>query len=154
MYAIANDTSKCFFCGAPSSGTRHFDFKKEVRTRISYNKERVTTYTKGLNIPICPECRNAIDKKEKWRATLTWVFAAIAFVTAAFFLFRDAESILGTIMVLVLFGFGLSLLVGMILSFLIARPLQWIFDRKSIRKFTRSLSDHPAVKEIKRQGFS
>lgn len=154
LYAIANDTSKCFFCGAPSSGTRHFDFKKEVRTRISYNKERVTTYTKGLNIPICPECRNAIDKKEKWRATLTWVFAAIAFATAAFFMFREAESIFGTIMVLLLFGIGLSLVVGMILSFIFARPLQWIFDRKSIRKFTRSLSDHPAVKEIKRQGFS
>lgn len=154
LYAIANDTSKCFFCGAPASGTRQFNFKKEVRTRISYNKERVTTYTKGLNVPICPECRNAFDKKEKWRETVTWVFTAIAFAVAAFFLFRDGDiGIFGTLVVLALFGFGLSVLVGMLLSAIFARPLQWLFDRKSIRKFARSISDHPAVKEINRQGY-
>lgn len=154
MYAIANDTSKCFFCGASASGTRQFSFKKEVRTRISYNKERVTTYTKGLNVPICPECRNAFDKKEKWRETVTWAFTAIAFAVAAFFLFRDSDmGIFGTLVVLALFGFGLSFLVGTLLSAIFARPLQWLFDRKSIRKFKRSISDHPAVKEINRQGY-
>ena len=155
LYAIANDTSKCFFCGASTSKTRTFFFTKQVTTRVSFNKEKVTTYTKTLDVPTCQECNKSFDKKDDWRQTVTWVFAAITFITASilFSIFGEI-GFLRVLVLMVVFGFGFSYLAGMIFSYIFSRPLQWIFDRKSIRRPARTISDHPATKEIYRQGYS
>ena len=155
LYAIANDTSKCFFCGAPTSETRDFFFTKQVTTRVSFNKEKITTYTKSLKVPTCQECNKSFEKKDDWKQKVTLVFAAIIFITATILISIYGEiGFFRVLVLMIVFGLGLSYLAGMLFSYIFSRPLQWLFDRKSIRKSDRTISDHPAAKEIYRQGYS
>lgn len=155
--AIATNKNICWFCGQKATQTKKKSYEKKEEQYAGYNKTLVTTYTKTITFHICDECAKEEETASKWDKYGMIFVVLVELGVAIYFTGNNTwgwefswYSLWVVIIGNLLGGYFVTMWVGKGLG----RIARRIFAGSGIRKYTRSESDHPFVKRIKREGFS
>lgn len=150
-----DNTFHCFFCGETTKGKERFVLeKKHYKSSKISNGVVKTTYTKRVDIPTCPRCRDAIKTQKKWHSILSVCFSIVIFIAiflVTYFYF-DWDFLL-TLFVVVLPGWFIAGLSGPLLSLLFTPLCIRLFDKRHWRKNIRDIKEHPTVIKLIHDGY-
>lgn len=149
---IAKNDTICWCCGRKSSHTHKTEYTK---SETDYFRKVRTTFTRKVKIHVCDECHKELKAKEHendlgFRLILPII--VIECLIATIIGFNCSQEWYAGILIVGLahlFGVGIAVTLGLSLG------LAWIYSKvRTKRQFVRQIDEHPAVKLIKKDGFS